>query len=108
MGDEPGVPESLDLLKSENESHQVKLGGGLLWLDATCVDRYGSVYIDCTLLHQQEILDLIAYGKNVAVGGDRKFIVEGFRRKCRSFDSAEERFGQDYRTFLASRGYRVC
>ena len=35
-----------------------------MWLDATCTDRYGKTYLDCTPEQQKEILDLIAYSKN--------------------------------------------
>jgi hypothetical protein len=52
------------LLTSENEEFQVKLGGGLLWLDSRCVDQYGKVYLECTAEQRKEILDLIAYRKN--------------------------------------------
>jgi len=61
---EGGAPEFIDLLTSENLDYQVKLGGGLMWLDSACADRYGSAYLDCTQQQQKEILDLIAYRKN--------------------------------------------
>src|SRR6266436_1793382 len=61
---EAGAPEFIDLLTSENEEFQVKLGGGLLWLDSRCVDQYGKVYLECTAEQRKEILDLIAYRKN--------------------------------------------
>jgi gluconate 2-dehydrogenase gamma chain len=61
---EAGAPEFIDLITSENEDYQLALGGGLMWLDNTCVDHYGKVYLDCTPAQQKEILDLIAYGKN--------------------------------------------
>lgn len=61
---EAGAPEFIDLLTSENPEYQVKLGGGLMWLDATCIDRYGKSYLDCGAPSQKEILDLIAYRKN--------------------------------------------
>jgi len=61
---EAGAPEFIDLLTSENEEFQVKLGGGLLWLDSRCVDQYGKVYLECSAEQRKEILDLIAYRKN--------------------------------------------
>jgi len=61
---EAGAPEFIDLLTSENQDYQLTLGGGLLWLDTTCSDRYGKVYLDCTGEQQKEILDQIAYRKN--------------------------------------------
>jgi len=61
---EAGAPEFIDLLTSENSDYQLKLGGGLMWLDSTCNDRYGKNYLDCDRQQQKEILDLIAYRKN--------------------------------------------
>jgi gluconate 2-dehydrogenase gamma chain len=61
---EAGAPEFIDLLTSENKDYQVTLGGGLMWLDSTCSDRYGKVYLECTPEQQKEILDKIAYSKN--------------------------------------------
>jgi gluconate 2-dehydrogenase gamma chain len=61
---EAGAPEFIDLLTSENKDYQVSLGGGLMWLDNTCIDRYEKLYLDCAPEQQKEILDLIAYRKN--------------------------------------------
>lgn len=61
---EAGAPEFIDLLTSENTDYQLSLGGGLMWLDNTCTDRYEKVYLDCAPAQQKEILDLIAYRKN--------------------------------------------
>jgi hypothetical protein len=38
---EAGAPEFIDLLTSENKEYQAILGGGLMWLENTCTDRYG-------------------------------------------------------------------
>jgi len=61
---EAGAPEFIDLITSENEEFQVKLGGGLLWLDTRCVDQFGRAYLECSAEQRKETLDLIAYGKN--------------------------------------------
>jgi gluconate 2-dehydrogenase gamma chain len=61
---EAGAPEFIDLLTSENPKYQLKLGGGLMWLDADCMDRYGKPYVDCAPEQKKEILDLIAYSRN--------------------------------------------
>lgn len=61
---EAGAPEFIDLLTSENKDYQLTLGGGLMWLDNTCIDRYEKPFLDCTAEQQKEILDLIAYRKN--------------------------------------------
>jgi hypothetical protein len=61
---EAGAPEFIDLITSENKDYQVALGGGIMWLDSTCIDRCGKPYLDCTAAEQKEILDLIAFRKN--------------------------------------------
>src|SRR5256714_11969282 len=61
---EAGAPEFIDLLTSENPEYQLKLGGGLFWLDAACMDRYGNIFMQCTREQKEEILDLIAFRKN--------------------------------------------
>ena len=61
---EAGAPEFIDLLTSENEEYQGKLGGGMMWLENFCGDRYGKSYLDCTLEDRTKALDLIAFRKN--------------------------------------------
>lgn len=61
---EAGAPEFIDLLTSENADYQLRLGGGLMWLDGVCSDRYGRVFIECSPDQQKQMLDLIAYRKN--------------------------------------------
>jgi gluconate 2-dehydrogenase gamma chain len=61
---EAGAPEFIDLLTSENEEYQLTLGGGLMWLDNFCVDKYGNVFLESTPAQKKEVLDLIAYRKN--------------------------------------------
>src|SRR5260370_7052839 len=61
---EAGAPEFIDLLTSENEKYQLRLGGGLAWLDGFCADRYAKSFLECTPDQRKEVLDLIAYPKN--------------------------------------------
>jgi len=61
---EAGAPEFIDLLTSENKELQLQIGGGIMWLDSTCSERYGQTYLQCTAEQQKEILDLIAFRKN--------------------------------------------
>jgi len=75
---EAGAPEFIDLLTSENPEYQLKLGGGLMWLDSKCVERYGNVYLSCAPQQQKEILDLIAYRKNAALDESLTYGVEFF------------------------------
>jgi len=59
-----GAPEFIDLLSSENKEYQVDLGGGLMWLDGFCTDRFGKPYLSSTPEQKTEVLDLIAYRRN--------------------------------------------
>ena len=61
---EAGAPEFIDLLTSENEEFQLRLGGGLFWLDNYCVDRYDKTFLECAPEQKKQVLDLIAYRKN--------------------------------------------
>lgn len=61
---EAGAPEFIDLLTSENKDYKLTLGGGLMWLDSTCSDRFGHTFLDCTSAQKKEMLDQIAYRKN--------------------------------------------
>jgi len=61
---EAGAPEFIDLLTSENPEYQLKLGGGLFWLDGFCTDRFGKAFLDCAPEQKKEVLDLIAFRKN--------------------------------------------
>jgi gluconate 2-dehydrogenase gamma chain len=75
---EGGAPEFIDLLTSENSEYQLKLGGGLAWLDSACADRYGSAFLDSSPQQQKEILDLIAYRKNGRQDSGMSYGVEFF------------------------------
>jgi gluconate 2-dehydrogenase gamma chain len=61
---EAGAPEFIDLLSSENQEYQGILGGGLMWLDNFCTDRYQHTFLECSAEQKKEVLDLIAYRKN--------------------------------------------
>jgi gluconate 2-dehydrogenase gamma chain len=61
---EAGAPEFIDLLTSENVEYQARLGGGLMWLDNFCIDRYDKVFLECAPEQRKEVLDAIAYRKN--------------------------------------------
>jgi hypothetical protein len=58
---EAGAPEFIDLLASENRDYQARLGGGLIWLDATCQQRYGKPYLESSPDQQKEMLNRISH-----------------------------------------------
>jgi gluconate 2-dehydrogenase gamma chain len=61
---EAGAPEFIDLLTSENKDYQLDFGGGLMWLDNLCLDRFEKTFLDAIPDQRKEVLDLIAYRKN--------------------------------------------
>jgi hypothetical protein len=61
---ESGAPEFIDLLTSENEDYAERLGGGLMWLDNYCAEKYGIAYLQCTPEQQKQTVDSIAYRAN--------------------------------------------
>jgi hypothetical protein len=101
---EAGAPEFIDLITSENKDYQVALGGGLMWLDNTCIDRYGSVYLDCTPQQQKEILDLIAYRNNAkhdpSLGQGIEFF--GFLRKLTADGFFTSEIGIEYLGYIGN------
>ena len=101
---EAGAPEFIDLLTSENLEYQQKLGGGLLWLDGTCGDRYGDAYLDCTHDQQHAILDLIAYRKNAERDKSLTYGVEFFSllRNLTSDGFFTSKIGIEYLGFMGN------
>jgi gluconate 2-dehydrogenase gamma chain len=101
---EAGAPEFIDLITSENKEYQVWLGGGLMWLDNTCLDRYGKAYLDCPSAQQKEILDLIAYRKNAkqnpSLGQGIEFF--GFLRKLTADGYFTSEIGIEYLGYIGN------
>jgi gluconate 2-dehydrogenase gamma chain len=101
---EAGAPEFIDLITSENKQYQVELGGGMMWLDNTCIDRYGKPYLDCTADQQKEILDLIAYKKNAkkdpSLGQGIEFFA--FLRKLTADGFFTSEIGIDYLGYIGN------
>jgi len=101
---EAGAPEFIDLITSENEDYQVALGGGIMWLDNTCLDRYGKAYLDCAPEQQKEMLDLIAYSKNFkkdpSLGQGIEFF--GFLRKLTADGYFTSEIGIEYLGYIGN------
>ena len=101
---EAGAPEFIDLLTSENKEYQLTLGGGLMWLDNTCIDRYGKPYLDCAADNQKEILDLIAYRKNAKADPSLEQGIEffSFLRKLTADGFFTSEIGMDYLGYICN------
>jgi gluconate 2-dehydrogenase gamma chain len=101
---EAGAPEFIDLITSENKDYQLALGGGIMWLDNTCIDRYGSAYLECTAAQHKEILDLIAYRKSAKIDPSLGQGVEffGFLRKLTVDGLITSEVGFDYLGYVGN------
>ena len=101
---EAGAPEFIDLLTSENHEYQQTLGGGIMWLDNTCIDRYDKVYLDCSPAQQKEILDKIAYRKNAVSDASLSHGVEffSFLRKMTADGFFTSEIGIKYLGYIGS------
>jgi gluconate 2-dehydrogenase gamma chain len=63
-----GVPEFIDFLMTDPaaedrslESRQTAMRGGLAWIDAECLHRFGKAFLTCNNTEQRALLDDIAY-----------------------------------------------
>jgi gluconate 2-dehydrogenase gamma chain len=101
---EAGAPEFIDLITSENKEYQVALGGGIMWLDNTCLDRYGKAYLESTPEQQKEILDQIAFRKNAkknpSLGQGIEFF--SFLRKLTADGYFTSEIGINYRGYIGN------
>jgi len=90
---EAGAPEFIDLLTSENEPYQEILGGGLMWLDNFCTDKYEKTFLECAPEQRKQALDLIAYRKNAlndpALSQGIAFFSKLRRMTCAGFYTAK-------------------
>lgn len=102
---EAGAPEFIDLLTSENDEYQLKLGGGLMWLDSICADRYGKLYLDCTPDQQKEMLDKIAFKQNAKTDPSISQGVDffAFLRSLTADGFFTSKIGIDYLGFMGNK-----
>jgi len=56
-----GVPEFMDFMLMERDTLQIPVRGGLRWLDAEAVERFGAAFVDLEPERQAAILDDIAW-----------------------------------------------
>lgn len=64
---EAGAPAFIDLIVSEHKDYQLHIGGGLLWLNSTCVTRYGCPYLECSENQKREMLDGLAWREHATI-----------------------------------------
>ena len=63
-----GVPAFIEFMAKDKPELQTPLRGGLHWLDAQSMKRFGTVFASCNQKQQIEIVDDIAYPEKVKPG----------------------------------------
>lgn len=58
---EAGVPEFIDFMMIDRPDGQVPMRGGLRWLDAESLSRFGARFVEATDAQRTALLDDIAY-----------------------------------------------
>lgn len=60
-----GVPAFIEFMMKDQPNNQTPMRGGLNWLDNQCRKRYGKPFSECPRAQQMEIVEMIAYPKQV-------------------------------------------
>lgn len=63
-----GVPDFIEFIVKDLPEHQLPLRGGLRWLDTECFERFEKTFVDCTEAQRIEVVEDIAYPKDVKPG----------------------------------------
>jgi hypothetical protein len=56
-----GVPDFIEFIAKDMPEYQVQLRGGLRWLDLQCLNRFDSIFTECTPAQRLDVVDDIAY-----------------------------------------------
>lgn len=85
------VPEYIDTQVAEMPEAQVRLSGGILWLDRYCTSEFGKPFLECAADQQKAVLDRLAYRKNVAreLRAARNFFAQVRDLTCDGFYSSK-------------------
>ena len=59
--EQAGVVDFIEFMTKDVPEFQVKIRGGLMWLNGHCNNKYNTVFINCTEDQQKEVLDTIAF-----------------------------------------------
>lgn len=59
--EQAGVVDFIEFMAKDVPEFQVKIRGGLMWLNGHCNSKYSTVFVKCTEDQQKEVLDSIAY-----------------------------------------------
>ena len=59
--EQAGVVDFIEFMAKDVPEFQVKIRGGLMWLNNHCNSKYNKVFVNCTENQQKEVLDKIAF-----------------------------------------------
>ena len=59
--EQAGVVDFIEFMAKDVPEFQVKIRGGLMWLNNHCNSKYNTVFVNCTENQQKEVLDKIAF-----------------------------------------------
>ncbi len=59
--EQAGVVDFIEFMSKDVPEFQVKIRGGLMWLNGYCNSKYNTVFVKCTEDQQRAVLDSIAY-----------------------------------------------
>ena len=59
--EDAGVVDFIEFMTKDVPEFQVKIRGGLMWLNGNCNTKYNTVFVKCTEDQQKAILDSIAF-----------------------------------------------
>ena len=90
------VPEYIDAQVAHMPEAQVRLSGGIQWLDRHCNEGFGKPFLECSAEQQKGVLDLVADGKEVArdLRAARVFFVQLRNLVCDGFYSSKLGFAE--------------
>jgi len=65
--EDAGVVDFIEFMTKDVPEFQVKIRGGLMWLNGNCNSKYNTVFVNCTEDQQKAVLDSIAFPDPEAV-----------------------------------------
>jgi len=59
--EDAGVLDFIEFMAKDIPEFQVKIRGGLMWLNGQCSSKFNTIFINCSKDQQREVLDSIAF-----------------------------------------------
>lgn len=90
------VPEYMDTQVAHMPEAQVRLSGGVQWLDRVCTGEFGKPFLECAADQQKAVLDRLAYRDKVTreLRPGRAFFVQVRSLVCDGFYTSKLGFAE--------------